>query len=145
MRLATLALAALALSACGVTLDFSRKVTNEELILRDELRAYYGEVAETFAGGNSQALTELFEPGIAKPMTREQIKAWADGFFGEHGPARFKVEKLNFEKVGHVSAEVVLTYRVETRDGKGSCGGVERDFLVKRGRRWSVASWEKLP
>lgn len=145
MRLVTLALAALALSACGITLDFSRKVSNEELILRDEIRAYYGEVAGTFAAGNGSALVELFEPGIAKPMTREQIKAWADDFFGKNGPARFKVEKLDFEKLGHVSAEVVLTYRVETRDGKGSFGGAERDFLVKRGRRWSVASWEKLP
>lgn len=145
MRLATLALAALALSACALTVNFSRKVTNEELILRDEIRAYYGEVAETFAAGNSGALVQLFEPGIAKPMTREQIGAWADGFFGANGPARFKVVKLDFEKVGHVSAEVVLTYRVETRDGKGDFGGAERDSLVKRGRRWSVASWEKLP
>lgn len=141
------ALAALAgLSCgCGLTFRFDRKISEEELLLRSEVRAYYSEVASAFAAGNGAALAALYEPGISHPMTKERIAAWGDDFFAKHGPAGFKVERLEFEKVGHVSAEVVLTYRVETRDGEGSFGGVERDQLVKRGRRWSVASWDKLP
>ncbi|MBI3553107.1 MAG: hypothetical protein HY077_11380 [Elusimicrobia bacterium] len=145
MRRALAAAAVLALTGCGLTFRFDRKMSNEELILRDEVRAYYSEVAAAFAAGNGAALAGLFAPGISHPMTKEQIEAWGDDFFAKHGPAGFKVEKLEFEKVGHVSAEVVLTYRVETRDKAGSFGGVERDRLVKRGRRWSVASWDKLP
>ncbi len=136
---------ALTLAGCGgLTFEFGRKVSNEELILRDELRAYYSEVAETFAAGNAEALSQLFDPGISHPMTQEQIRAWGDDFFKTHGPAGFKVVNLEFEKVGHIAAEVVLTYRVVTRDGQGSFAGVERDRLVKRGRRWSVTAWDKL-
>lgn len=145
-RLLPLAAAALALSACGgISVNFNRKVSEEELILRDEVKNYYAEVAAAFAAGNSAALAELYEPGISHPMTKEQIRAWGDDFFKKHGPAAFKARKIDFEGVGHVEAEVLLTYRVETRDGDGSFGGTERDHLVKRGRRWSVASWDKVP
>jgi len=78
-------------------------------------------------------------------MTRDQILAWGNGFFKAHGPAQFKVEKIDLERVGHVSAVVTLAFRVDTRDGRGSFRGVERDELVKRGRRWYIAAWEKLP
>lgn len=145
MRPAALLLASLLLGGCGFTVDFGRKVGDEELILRSEIRSYYDEVGAAFAAGNPDLLAALFDPAIAKPMTRDQIRAWAADFFGKHGPARFKVERLDFERAGHVSAEVALTYRVETRDGGGSFGGAERDRLVKRGRRWSVTGWEKIP
>jgi hypothetical protein len=135
--------AVLALTGCGLSFEFGRKVSNEELILRDELRSYYSEVAETFAAGNSAALAELYDPGIAHPMTQDQIRAWGDDFFKKHGPAGFKVLKLDFEQVGHITSVVTLTYKVETRDGVGSFGGTERDQLVKRGRRWSVTAWDK--
>jgi len=146
MRVLAPLLASLLLGGCGVfTVDFGRKVSDEELIVRDDIRSYYDEVAAAFAAGNADALAALFDPGIARPMTREQIRAWGTDFFKKHGPARFKIEGLDFERAGHVSAAVVLTYRVETRDGDGSFGGTERDELVKHGRRWSVTAWEKVP
>jgi hypothetical protein len=143
MRLIAPAAAALLLGACGLTLDFSRRVTEEENILRSEIHGYYAEVGSAFAAGNPDMLATLFAPGITHPMTQEQIRAWGEKFFKEHGPARFKVVKLDFESVGHVSAVVELTYRVETRDGAGSFGGVERDQLVRRGGRWSTSAWDK--
>lgn len=139
-----LALASLLLLSGCITVGFGRKIGDDELRLRDEVKAYYAQVASAFAAGNEQALAELFDPAIAVPMTQEQIQAWGKKFFAENGPAAFKVEKLEFEGLGRVEGVVLLTYRVETRDGKGSFGGVERDRLVKRGRRWFVASWEKV-
>lgn len=145
MRLASTACAAaLVLGGCSsVSLNFGRKVSDEELILRGELRGYYEEAAAAFAAGSPGLLTALYDPGIARPMTKDQIRAWGETFFKKHGPARFKVEKLDFERVGHVSAVVVLTYRVETKDGDGSFGGSERDEFVKRGRKWFMTAWEK--
>lgn len=146
MRRLAPVLAALLLGGCGsIALDFGRKISPEEYALRADIRSYYDQVAAAFAAGNAGALAGLFEPGIARPMTREQIRAWGEDFFKKHGPARFVVEKLDYERAGHVSAVVLLTYRVETKDGDGSFGGTERDELVKRGRRWSVAAWEKAP
>lgn len=145
MKLLAPLLASLLLGGCGFAVDFGRKVSDEELILRGEIRSYYDEVAAAFAAGNADKLAGLFDPGIARPMTQEQIRAWGADFFKKHGPARFKVERIDFERAGHVSAAVALTYRVETRDGDGSFGGTERDELVKRGRRWSVTAWEKAP
>lgn len=142
MRRLALVLAVLAAS-CG-HVSFERKVTDDELRLRTEVREYYDEVARAFASGNAEALTRLFDAAVAKPMTRAQIQAWAEDFFGAHGPASFKVLKVEYERLGYESAVVVLTYRVQTKDGEGSFGGVERDELVKHGRRWAVTSWEKL-
>jgi hypothetical protein len=135
---------ALLLGGCGY-INFSKPMSDEESILRSEIRGYYEEVGVAFAGGNADALVELYDETIAKPMTRDQILAWGRDFFQKHGPARFQIEKLDIESLGHVSASVVLTYRVETRDGQGSFRGVERDEFLKHGRRWYVASWEKLP
>jgi hypothetical protein len=132
------------LGGCG-WVNFNRTISNEEYILRSEIRGYYSDVSQAFAGGNPDALVELYDETVAKPMTREQILAWGKDFFGKHGPAQFKITNLEIESVGHVSATVVLTYRVDTRDGAGSFHGVERDELLKHGRRWYVASWEKLP
>ncbi len=145
MRAAALAVAALLAGCARFQVGFGRRVSDEEFVLRSEIGAYYQEVGAAFASGSADALTGLFDPGISKPMTRVQIRAWAADFFEKHGPARFEVEKLDFERAGHESAVVELTYRVTTRDGDGSFGGTERDRLVKRGRRWSVASWEKSP
>jgi len=148
MRLSSLPRAAsvgalLLLPGCG-WVNFNQTMSNEEYILRSEIRGYYSEVGTAFAGGNADALSQLYDDTIAKPMTRDQILAWGRDFFGKHGPAQFHVEKLDIESLGHVSATVVLTYRVDTRDGVGSFRGTERDELLKHGRRWYVASWEKL-
>jgi hypothetical protein len=136
-------LAALLLGSCGYV-SFGRKVGDDELRLRSDVRAYYDEVVTAFAAGNADALALLFDAAIAKPMTRDQILAWGKKFFGEHGAASFKVEKVDYERLGYENAVVLLAYRVETKDGKGNFGGVERDYLVKRGRRWVVASWEPV-
>lgn len=143
MRALFLAAAAALLASCGYV-SFGRTVSDEEMLLRDSVRGYYDEVAVAFAAGNADALALLFDAAIAKPMSREQILAWGRDFFAKHGPGRFKVEKLVFERLGHESAVVLLTYRVETLDGKGNFGGVERDYLAKRCKRWLVTSWEKV-
>ena len=141
-----LLLAALLLQGCAyVDVGFGRKVSEDELRLRTEVRAYYDDVVRAFAAGNPDALTQLFDAAIAKPMTRDQIQAWGRKFFGEHGPARFKIEKVDYERLGYENAVVLLTYRVETKDGKGGFGGTERDTLVKRGRRWTMTEWEVVP
>lgn len=145
MRLAALAGAAALLAGCAAfSVSFGRRIPEEELILRAEIKEYYDEAGAAFAAGNAQRLADLYDPGIARPMTKDKIRAWGEDFFKKHGPARLKVEKIDFEGVGHVSAVVELTYRVETTDGDGSFGGVERDELVKHGRRWFVAAWTKL-
>jgi hypothetical protein len=142
----TLLLAALLLTGCAyVDVGFGRKVSDDEIRLRSEVRAYYDDVARTFAAGNAEALALMFDAAIAKPMTREKILAWGRKFFGEHGPASFKVEKVEFERLGYENAVVLLTYRVETKDGNGNFGGTERDVLVKRGRRWTMTEWEVVP
>ena len=140
-----LAAAAAALGGC-VSLNFGRNVTDEELVLRGEIKSYYNEVAIAFAGGNADALAGLYDEAIARPMTKEQIRAWGADFFAKHGPASFKLDKIEFERVGHVSAAVTISYRVDTKDGTGSFAGVERDELAHRdNRRWYVTAWEKLP
>jgi hypothetical protein len=145
MRAAVLIALTLLTDACAqVDLGFGRRVSDEEYVLRAGIRDYYAEVAAAFAAGNAQALAALFDPDITTPMTRAAIEKWGEDFFKKHGPARFEIEKLDFERAGHVSAVVELTYRVKTRDGDGSFGGTERDQLVKRGRRWSISAWEKV-
>ncbi len=136
--------ASLASSGCGYV-GFGKPMSEEEIVLRSQIRSYYEDVAQAFAGGNADALASLYDETIAEPMTRAQIHDWAQKFFREHGPAQFKVEDLDIESIGHVSAVLTLTYRVDTRNGDGSFSGVERDHLLKHGRRWYVSSWEKLP
>lgn len=143
MRLLTLLAAACLASGC-VRLSFARG-DDDERRLRAEVHAYYAEVSAAFATGSADALAARFDPAIAKPMTHAQIRDWGDEFFGEHGPASFKAEALDFESLGYREAVAVLTYRVKTRTGKGDFGGRERDFLVKKNGRWMVAAWEKLP
>ena len=142
MRAITVLLVSL-ISACG-WVSFGRKVSDDELRLRSDVRAYYSEVARAFAGGNAEALTQLFDAPITKPMTREQISAWGKDFFAKHGAASFKVESLDYERLGYENAVVLLAYRVETKDGSGSFAATERDHLVKRGRRWVISAWEKV-
>jgi hypothetical protein len=144
-RFLLLAGAAGLLGGC-ISVNFGRPVSEEELILRDGIKSYYNEVGATFAGGNADALANLYDAGIARPMTQDKIREWGQDFFAKHGPASFKLEKIDFERVGHVTAVVTITYRVETKDGEGSFGGTERDELIQRdGRRWYVTAWEKLP
>ena len=136
-------LAALLFASCGYV-SFGRKVSDDELRLRADVRAYYDEVVTAFAVGNPDALALLFDAAIAKPMTRDQILAWGKDFFAKHGGASFKIDAIEYERLGHENAVVVLSYRVETKDGNGNFGGTERDTLAKRGRRWVVTSWEKV-
>lgn len=136
-------IAAMLLSACGYV-SFERTASDDELRLRSSVRAYYDKVVQAFAAGNPETLTLLFDAAIAKPMTREQISAWGKDFFAKHGPARFKIGRVEYERLGYENAVILLTYRVETQDGKGNFGGTERDYLSKRGRRWIVTSWEKI-
>ena len=143
-RVFLVALAAL-LSGC-ISLNFGRSVSEEELILREQIRSYYDEVGAAFAAGNADLLADLYDAGIARPMTQDKIRAWGRDFFKKHGPASFKLVKIDYEQVGHVTSVVTITYRVETRDGEGSFGATERDELVQRtGRRWYVTAWDKLP
>lgn len=143
MRRALL-LGLLTLGAC-VRLDLGRRVSDDEQRLRRELEGYYVDVAAAFAAGSPEALTALFDPAITRPMTAAKIREWADGFFAEHGPARFKIVSLDVERLGYGSAVATLTYRVETRDGKGSFAGVERDEFARKKGRWVMTAWEKLP
>lgn len=142
MRLFPLFAAGL-LASCGYV-SFGRTVSADELRLRAGVRAYYDEVAQAFASGNPEALPLLFDAAITQPMTRKQIAAWSADFFGRNGPANFKVERVEYERLGYENAVVLLTYKVNTRDGKGDFGGTERDYLVKRGKRWVVTAWEKV-
>ncbi len=134
----------LLISACG-WVSFGRKISEDELRLRTDVRSYYDEVARAFAMGDAEGLTRLFDPAIAKPMTREQILAWGKDFFAKHGAASFKIDRIDYERLGFENAVVLLTYRVETKDGQGGFGGTERDQLIKHGRQWTVTSWEKAP
>lgn len=144
-RALLLAGAAGLLGGC-ISLNFGRSVSQAELELRGEIKSYYNEVAMAFASGNAEALAGLFDSGIARPMSQDQIRAWGKDFFTKHGPASFKIEKIDFEQLGHVSAVVTITYRVETKDGQGSFSATERDELAHRdNRRWYVTAWEKLP
>ncbi len=140
---ALLILAAVLLSSCAYV-SFGRKVSDDELRLRSDVRAYYDEVVQAFALGNENALVMLFDAAITKPMTRDQIQVWGKDFFKKYGAASFKVEHIEYERLGYESAVVLLTYRVETKNGNGNFGGTERDYLLKRGRRWVVTSWEKV-
>ena len=144
-RVLPLATAAALLGGC-ISLNFGRPVTEEEIILREQIRSYYDEVGAAFAAGNSDLLADLYDAGIARPMTQDKIRAWGADFFKKHGPASFKLVKIDFEQVGHVTSVVTIVYRVETRDGEGSFGGAERDELIQRtGRHWYVTGWDKLP
>ena len=134
-------LTAILLSACAYV-SFGRKVSDDEVRLRSGVRAYYDEVVLAFASANHESLTMLFDTAITKPMTREKISAWGKDFFAKNGSAKFKVEHLEYERLGYENAVVLLTYRVETKSGKGNFGGTERDYLTKRGRRWVVTAWE---
>jgi hypothetical protein len=140
MRILPIA-AALLLGSCGYV-SFGRKVSDDELRLRADVRSYYDEVVTAFAAANPDALVLLFDAEIAKPMTRESIAAWGKDFFAKHGSAKFKIDHVEYERLGHVNAVVLLTYHVETADGKGGFGGTERDYLARRGRSWVITSWE---
>ena len=133
--------AAVLLTSCGYV-SFGRKVTDDELRLRADVRSYYDEVVTAFAAGNPDSLALLFDAEIAKPMTREKITAWGKDFFAKHGSAKFKVDRVKYERLGHVNAVVLLTYHVETADGTGNFADTERDYLARRGRSWVITSWE---
>ena len=135
------ALLALLSAGCG-WVSFSRRMSDEEVEVRQELVAYYAKVQEAFAAGSPDYLTSLFAASITKPMTLPQIADWAKTFFAAHANAVFHVKKLDFDSVGLGSAEVTLSYWVETPDHEGEFGGVERDQLIKIHGQWRISSWE---
>ena len=135
---------ALALGGCGYV-SFARRMSDQELLLRSDVRAYYSAVQLAFAVGNPQGLTALFSPSITHPMSYAEIEAWARKFFSENKSAHFRVLRLDIEEIGPAQAVVALTYKVETRDGKGDFGGTERDTLVREKGRWLTSAWDKLP
>ena len=135
--------ALLVLGGCGYV-SFRPPPTQDELITRGEIKSFYERLAQAFAIGNPDALSSLFSPSITHPMTMEQIRDWSRKFFAEHGKAHFKVLKLSIESLSYINAVVVLTYQVDTPDGKGSFGDTERDSLVRSHGQWYVASWDKV-
>ena len=137
-------LGALGLSAC-LKLSFRKPMTLEESLKEHEIHAYYLDVKRAFAAGNADALADLFDADIRQPMTRPQILDWGRKFFAEHGSAAFKIDEFELRELGYQHAVVRLTYHVETRDGKGGFSGAELDTLKKRGKRWAVSAWEKIP
>lgn len=144
MRQLLAALTCLTLSGCG-WISFRKPPTDDEIRLRAELKSYYGDVQTAFAVGNAQGLAVLFDPSITTPMTKREIEAWGDKFFGEHGRASFKLEKFELDEMGAGRAVATIRYSVTTPTGKGSFGGTERDELVKKNGRWYVSAWEKIP
>lgn len=142
MRALPLILAVL-LGGCSYV-SFRRPATQDELITRGEIKSFYERLTQAFAIGNPDALSSLFSPSITHPMTMEQIRAWSQKFFAEHGKAHFKIQKLDIESLSYINAVVVLTYRVDTPDGKGGFGATERDTLVRSHGQWYVASWDKV-
>ena len=150
-----LVLGALALTV-GVACSTNGKrldAPKEDVTLRAELNAYYDDAKAAFAAGSAEALAGLYDDSLVKPMTKDKVREWGVAFFKEYGPARFVVEHFDVDRVGPESAETTLTYRVDTKDGKGAFtkdgkgafGGVERDHFVKHGARWYMTAWEKQP
>jgi hypothetical protein len=136
-------LAACSLAACGYV-SFGRRISDDEYRLRGEVKEFYTSVQEAFASGNADKLASLFSPSITHPMSHNEVRKWAEDFFRQNKSARFHIEQLDIESVSFVQAVALLKYRVETPDGKGGFDGMERDNLVKDGRHWYVASWEKV-
>ena len=132
------------LAGCG-WIGFRKPPTDDELRLSSEVRSHYVEVQQAFASGNAQALAALFDAGLAAPMSKPQVEAWAERFFAEHGRARLRILSLEIDDLGLARAVVTLKYAVETPDGKGGFAGTERDTLVRRSGRWYMAAWEKAP
>jgi hypothetical protein len=130
-------------SGCGYV-SFQKPPSDDELRLKAEIRGYYDQVAQAFAAGNPDALTTLFASSITHPMTQDQIRAWAEKFFKENGPAHFHVRKIEYDEISFVRASVRLSYSVETKGGRGDFGGVEQDELIQRQGRWFTAGWEKI-
>lgn len=128
---------------CGFV-SFGRRMSADEVGLRQEVKAYYSSVQAAFAAGSPEALGTLFDGAIRKPMTHQQIEDWGKDFFGKHGPATFRIEKLEIESLGLGQAVVVLTYQVVTKDHAGDFGGVERDWLAKEKGRWRITAWENV-
>lgn len=144
MRRWVFLLLSVGLVGCG-WISFRKPPSDDELRLSEEVRSYYTEVQRAFAAGNAQALSALFDAGIAWPMTKAQVEDWAETFFAEHGRAHFRILELTIDDLGLARAVVTLKYAVETPDGKGGFAGSERDTLVRRAGRWYTASWERGP
>lgn len=142
MRRYLILAAALLCSGC-LELSFRRPLSMQETLKENSLKDYYVQVKSAFALGDAEALAALYDPGIARPMTQAEILAWGRKFFGEHGSARFRVEKLDVQELGYQHGLVRLTYRVQTKSGKGDFGGTELDTFTQRSGRWLITSWEK--
>lgn len=142
LALAAALLGAGGLAGCGYV-SFERPKTPDELRLIQSVHDYYGELGQAFAAGNADTLAELYSPSLSHPMTRAQLRAWAEKFFAEHGRARLVIKRLDVDELGYVQAVATVDYAVETPDGRGDFSGVERDVLERKKGRWAIASWDK--
>ena len=142
-KLACLLFLGLSLSSCDF-ISFTRRQSDDEILLQQEVRGYYTEVEQAFAAGNPQALASLFSSDITHPMTQPEILAWGQKFFAANKNAHFKIEKLTIDEISYIRAVVTLTYKVETPSGKGDFAGTEIDTLAKQHGHWYVASWDKV-
>lgn len=133
-------LAAIALLAASCAyVSFGRRVGTDEFVLRQEIKAFYVDVQKALAAGNPDALASLFSTPL-----QQEIRAWGEKFFAEHGNARLRIDKLGFDELGYLRAVVSLAYAVDTPGGKGDFRGAERQVLVKKRGRWYMESREKL-
>ncbi|MDE2039632.1 MAG: nuclear transport factor 2 family protein [Elusimicrobia bacterium] len=138
-----LAASLLLLAGCG-GVGFERPISDREFALEAEIRDFYSELGRAYSAGDAQALALLYDPGIATPMTHDQIQAWVDQFFAERGPAAFNILALSFEQLGADRAVVRIKYDVAPFGKKPGFQGFELDTLVRRFGRWYIASWERL-
>ena len=136
-------LAAAGLAGACAYVGFDRGLSPNEIVLQQEIRAYFNEMQEAFAAGNAQAFAGLFDPSISRPLSRDQIQARAEAFFAENKTAHLRIDHLTFEELGRLGAAVTASCRVEPQPGRHALGAVERATLVKRRGRWYVASWEE--
>ncbi len=120
-------------------------MTHEEGRVEAEVRSYYRDVQKAFSARDPQALAALFDPAITQPMTHGQILDWGRKFYGENSEVRFHIDKLDVRDLGPGRAVVNLRYHVTTKDNKADFGGAEIDTLVRRGGKWLMTEWEKVP
>ncbi len=123
--------------------SFNRPATDDDILIKDEIRSYYDKIQSAFVTGNPDALASLFSPSITHPMTFPEVKNWSQKFFAANRNAHFRIDKLTIESWSYINASVLITYKVETPDGKGDFGGTERDALVKEHGQWYISGWEK--
>ena len=136
-------LAAAGLAGACAYVGFDRGLSPDEIVLQQEIRAYFNEMQEAFAAGNAQALASLFDPSITHPMNQDEIEARAGAFFAANKGAHLGIDRVSFEELGMQRAVVTAAYKAEALQASSALQGVERATLVKRRGRWYVSRWEE--